>query len=428
MKVVLRYTDPKSEALERAYFTRDDETFEEISCEVILWLSFHRDSFNLFVNETKIQDDTTIQETELTDENNYIDIVINPEYVFIERIIRRHPKADTSNLGLKRLAIENTKKPVEEVRDVIELLKLRYSESDLLEIFKEFLTKGSLENFDMILEYIDVNSSFPKNGYVYPLLNFAIFTTLCLERVKIVLKHKPNLEARSSAGDTAFLLAAVNNFHSAMDELISTGSKVDECNFRGYTALQFASGHKEYSLETQKKLISMGANLEHKDDRENTPLIYACINFVDVDRISTLLEAGARIDAINYIRKTAFDYLFEKHNHIAMSMFVEFGLRDPRAIRTMVVGDRLYLLMFLLQNDINHADDEGNTALHHAIEKRRPRMVKYLLLAGIDTNIKNRYGKLALDGLFSNVQKEVIKFLHKNDRVSELDDHEKIPL
>lgn len=46
---------------------------------------------------------------------------------------------------------------------------------------------------------------------------------------------------------------------------------------------------------------------------------------------------------------------------------------------------------------IDAQDNTGNTALHHACERDRPRMVYNLLLMDTDRNIKNQDDKTALD-------------------------------
>ena len=67
---------------------------------------------------------------------------------------------------------------------------------------------------------------------------------------------------------------------------------------RGMTLLQVAIWY-EWGLESVQLLIGAGANIEARDGRGNTALIYACQTSLDsnVEVVELLLHAGTEVDA-----------------------------------------------------------------------------------------------------------------------------------
>ena len=66
----------------------------------------------------------------------------------------------------------------------------------------------------------------------------------------------------------------------------------------------------------------------------------------------------------------------------------------------------IHLVSHLLDNgsDVNKEDEEGITALHHAVSKNNDMMVNALLENGADINKQNKEGKTAL---FQAVEKGI---------------------
>ncbi len=89
-----------------------------------------------------------------------------------------------------------------------------------------------------------------------------------------ILKHNPNLEARSkSRGDTALMWAAGAGKTPAIVILLNAGAKINARNNGKKTALMLAAG--EGQSDTVSQLLKLGANPNLKDSTGRTALDYA---------------------------------------------------------------------------------------------------------------------------------------------------------
>lgn len=144
--------------------------------------------------------------------------------------------------------------------------------------------------------------------------------------------------------------AAENGNALACEQLIRNGVPVDVSISNGETALDWAVyGH---NVDVVKSLIKMGADVNHQDARHNTPLMYTATPFRG--------------------RKTS--------DH------------DTMAVRNQIA-------QLLLQHgaDVNHVGEGGNTVLHFAASNQNAQLVRMLLEAGANKNIKTDQGYTALD-------------------------------
>ena len=76
-----------------------------------------------------------------------------------------------------------------------------------------------------------------------------------------------------------------------------------------YTLLTYATKYKQY--EIMKYLIHIGADVNKRDDRLDTPVIVAVKNN-DMEALKILTEANANLDTLDIIRRTPLIYCIEK--------------------------------------------------------------------------------------------------------------------
>lgn len=127
--------------------------------------------------------------------------------------------------------------------------------------------------------------------------------------------------------------------------LLLLGNDVNSRDHLGFTSLHFCSMLGQ--CDHIKALISCGADVEAKNNQGWTPLHTAVINYRGgLDVIGLLLENGANIEAKTNNGKTPLLWAASNHN-------------DPKLIE--------YLIRH--GSAISAADNEGTTALHHAVER-----------------------------------------------------------
>ena len=108
---------------------------------------------------------------------------------------------------------------------------------------------------------------------------------------------------RTFSGLNRELAVAVSDQEPArVSELLEAGADINArsagSHTHGMTLLQAAIWH-EWGLESVRLLIGAGANVEARDGRGNTALIYACQTILDsnVEVVESSLHAGAKVDA-----------------------------------------------------------------------------------------------------------------------------------
>ena len=139
-------------------------------------------------------------------------------------------------------------------------------------------------------------------------------------------------------------------------------------------------------------LLEKGADPRDTDeDGDNALIIAVNMNQVDIARL-----------LINHVEKSV-PAIFEK-GHIQETSYLHQLPKDLQKLTTEYLKSDFY-------NFINHANEDGNTALIIAANKNNKEMVKLLLENGADPSIKNKYGKTALDIANEKGNQEIIKIL-----------------
>ncbi|XP_014212057.1 uncharacterized protein LOC106641965 isoform X2 [Copidosoma floridanum] len=160
-------------------------------------------------------------------------------------------------------------------------------------------------------------------------------------------------------------------------------------------------------IETFKLLISYGANL-HERDYNDANLMHYAVNKVRHDFVQLLLENGVDVNARSKFSGTPLHYAVYKHSLFMLGLLVENNAdvnitddsgRNPFVAAIVNDDDGACINLLFRQEtlDVNQADVEGMTALHHAVSKGNLILVKQLLFhCDTDVNIRNIHGKTAL--------------------------------
>ncbi len=249
-----------------------------------------------------------------------------------------------------------------------------------------------------------------------------------------VLAPLPDLNIRNGNGDSliSVLLANYKAGRATLQYAISRGVDLNGALYDGRTILMRIVGCgvilDEKALDkikdlyfkdsfdrtvlfhfypaTDLRIIELlkkkGLDIEQKDVNGNTPLLaYAAGR--DVEIVRAFIRNGADFKARNAEGKNAIMLLVEYDDN----------REDVKSLIKQLNAQGI---------DINQVDNAGNTALHLACQKNNISGVKFLLLLGADTKIKNKEGKTPFSvSISQNYYNKVARFLLKKGANIEID-------
>ena len=211
--------------------------------------------------------------------------------------------------------------------------------------------------------------------------------------VELLIQKGANINAFNNYGNTA-LIYGVNNLET-VKLLVENGADV---NFYkgGSTALISACDYSpERNIDVIKYLVSKKANINAQDNKGDTALNKTLdtsdegsIDILDFEIANFLIEQGADVNIKNKREYTPLIYLGMGEGNFNNKSFQEY---------------RIKLAEVLLEKgaDINAQDYEGYTSLIWACASSGSRFaepyVKFLVEKGADVNIEDDHGDTALD-------------------------------
>jgi len=173
-----------------------------------------------------------------------------------------------------------------------------------------------------------------------------------------------DINEASESGCTALIWALVFKRRDMLSLLLDAGADIEP--------LHYAVTRKD-NLAAIKLLIKHGANVTAANETGRTPLIKAAW-WGDVEYIQLLLDAGADLERTSNVGKTAL------HESISSST-------NTPMIRTLISKGA----------NVNTTDKWGKTPLMDAVNQGQLDVVKLLVEADADIEMKSNEGQTALD-------------------------------
>jgi uncharacterized protein len=180
------------------------------------------------------------------------------------------------------------------------------------------------------------------------------------------------------SGETALMSCAQTGAGDALRALLARGADVDARERRrGQTALMWAAAGKHAAAV--KVLTERGADLNAASTAGFTPLMFAAR---EGDQTSTqlLVAGGARINDLSRDGESAL--------LIAAASVAGVTARDYRLIPEPSGHEAVAILLIERGANVNQADKFGMTALHHAVETRKPALLKTLIARGANIDAR----------------------------------------
>ena len=197
-----------------------------------------------------------------------------------------------------------------------------------------------------------------------------------LDNVKMLVEAGAGVNVTDNEGAACLTFAAIFGHTETVRYLVGLPEvDVNHRDGNNYTALHYASG--EGDADVVQVLIDAGADIEEKDEKGRSPLHCACVSGA-LDIVKMLVEAGV-------VRAGAGVFVTDSNGDTCLSLAAYFGHTET-----------VRYLVGLPEVEINNGNASNYTALHRAGQKACTDVVRVLIDAGADVDIKNSDGRCPL--------------------------------
>lgn len=209
--------------------------------------------------------------------------------------------------------------------------------------------RGDLDTVKVLLKFKG-----KLNETVDQAFDAAVRGTSC-EVVEELLKAGANVHQLDQWGRTPLMLAVERANPKVVETLLKAGANPNHVNKDGETPLLVAAKWTK-GRETTEALLKKGARLDCVDKNGNTPLIIATRN-KRREVVEALLKAGADAYHANKQGRTALmEAVLEHDVDTVLNLLKVPGMNSGS------------FFGFFGEKPIDHADEDGNTALIHAVK------------------------------------------------------------
>lgn len=205
---------------------------------------------------------------------------------------------------------------------------------------------------------------------------------------------------------------------AAAGDLSTANAQADRVHSNGKTALMVAA--KKGDEHRIDELIGQGADVNRANDNGGTPIMYAVLSG-EPGTVSLLLDHGAAVNAVAENGWTALMIASVKGYVDVARLLLEHGAQPNQAdvyswtpLMRAVYEQRTKMARLLVEQvrtRINQRGENGVTALHLAVAKGDPGLVKLLLSHGADPGIKDNSDRTAIDFAKRNNSLDLLRLM-----------------
>lgn len=224
--------------------------------------------------------------------------------------------------------------------------------------------KGDISEANLILSSNSVSINyFDYDTGLYPITCAVMMKNISL--VKILLKYNPNVNIQYNNITLINCICSTTGYDcfEILDLLIENGANIESTDFEEAKSTPLVCACKSDNLKLVQYLIKKGANVNVLHLGYENPLVTACISPYD------------NVHIIQYLLN---------NNAIYNSMIL---------IETCKYSDNSEIVKWLITEckiDVNRTDENGYSALYHAITEKHTKIINVLLkyISNIPENIK----------------------------------------
>lgn len=212
-----------------------------------------------------------------------------------------------------------------------------------------------------------------------------------------------NVNAVDQPGNTPLHRAVVNGDLDAAGFLLDHGADVNARDFSNNSTLHLALTSRN-ALETATFLLGRGALPNLKNNFGNTPLHMVVDLALPPDLVRALVAKGADVNARNKQGSSALLNAVKEGNQSLITALLALGANpfagnnvDESPVSESIKAGTENLSWLITASNKDLRDDNGNTALHRAVQLGNyPDAVAYLLSIGSNPNDRNKKGQSPL--------------------------------
>ncbi|WP_193392732.1 ankyrin repeat domain-containing protein, partial [Legionella santicrucis] len=248
------------------------------------------------------------------------------------------------------------------------------------------------------------------------------------------LEQGAAINAINKEGQSALHLATLKADKKSVCTLIARGINENIQDKYGNTALIYAlKNNNEVGRDIAKKLIAAQAQVDIKNNDENTPLIIAVQN-KDLAMVNYLLEHGACLETFDSHMKTPLFWAAENGDEVIFDTLLKHGAQvniasypgEDTPLLAALNNNHLGIAQKILSQKevvITQKNKCGETALHLAADN--PEILKTILALYPENQcleavmIQNKFGATVLHNAVYNPEslKTILKLLPENQRL-----------
>ncbi|XP_076034535.1 uncharacterized protein LOC143021130 [Oratosquilla oratoria] len=225
--------------------------------------------------------------------------------------------------------------------------------------------------------------------------------------ISLLLKHNANVNAKTKNKQTALHFVAKNNDAFCCPDLLNVdGIDVLTKDTKGDTPLHLAVRHN--SFDVCKNLLEKHCETVKQANRKGHTPLHVAAMVGNAKILSILIECGADPEVRDTLWFIPLHYSAQRGHskccEILISRSRESGtrqarakLKDGRTPLMLAAANGYHRCCSLMTDaDVSCSDNEGDTALHHAVKGRFHKNASVLLEKGADPNARNKLGNTPL--------------------------------
>ena len=302
-------------------------------------------------------------------------------------------------------------------------------------VFEEFHDAAKKDNLKKVSLLLSQNGELLEKKDIYKrtaLHSASRYGALSVSNY--LIKKGANLSTRDENGNTALHLASLYSQDEIVELLVNLYDDINAPNNDGLTPLSLAAIYG--TPKTMELLLSNEADGNIKNNEGNTPLHLATL-YGQIEKVREIMKFSPEMDSKNKAGKTPLllaSGIYE--NEQIIECLIDHGanmtIADSTGKSVLHIASPSNISLLIKKGaDINLQDRDGNTVLHNVFKQivqilKNPQMfmldleeyisfqkniVKTIMDAGADPNLKNNEGKSPMDLAVESEKKELIDLL-----------------